>query len=303
MDIFPLEQGELLVGYRGRLAAANNCQRPDQVHRLLAKHFPPPADFTGQGIVPGIANSLNIPQRHLLQEHTVYPLFAAFPDQAALEDESRSPFSDSYSTAWLRMARPRIALCPTCAEQDMDTIHISYWRRAHQLPGLFHCPEHGTELLFMALPPLLSARPHELLQVAQHGPQDTVNSASDNPIARRCIALLQALFTLRQTASLQTIRKSLRTLAFSGLTKQQEGAVIGDVSQSIAQMIPAAWLTDLMPNSKGKRPDRLVFVVAALRSDTFALSAAAVALLLSVFDVPENKAVALIAGTPQLALS
>ena len=50
----------------------------------------------------------------------------------------------------------------------------------------------------------------------------------------------------------------------------------------------AARLRDPMPNSKGKRPDRMAIVTAALGSDSIELSTAAVVLLLSLFKVPHE---------------
>jgi TniQ len=299
MDHLPLRQKELLVGYRGRLAVANHCERSDQVHRLVAKHFPPPPGSAAQGIVPSLAVALGTPVRTLLQNHTVYPLFAAFPRREALDDDSKSPFSDSYSSAWLRTARPRLALCASCVEEDLDSIHISFWRRDHQVPGTFHCPEHGRELVFTPVPPLLKERPHEALPTAVRGSAGAVSAEADNPVARQSVALLRQLLACGQTVSREEIAQTLQSLAFSGLTARQARRVIGDVSAEVTRQVPADWLADLMPHSKGKSPQRMTFVNAALSSDTSALSAAAVVLLLSLFEVPEMTALSLMAGTAE----
>ena len=36
--------------------------------------------------------------------------------------------------------------CPTCVTSDQKAFGMSAWRRVHQLPGVFLCPEHGMRL-------------------------------------------------------------------------------------------------------------------------------------------------------------
>lgn len=292
MDIVSLLPGELLVGYRGRLAVLNHCERSQQIHRMLQQHFPPEQEFAGAGIVPSISEALRVPVKTLLRERTVYPLFAAFAQRDAFDAPNKSPYSDSFSSIWLKLARPRLALCPTCVEQDLDTrdLHISYWRRCHQVPGLFHCQVHGTELLFIEAPELLTARPDTVLQKAKPGPVDAVEAAKSNPFARHATSLLEAVLQSGQTVSREEITSALKIMALAGRSSSAIGETVRSVSRHISDAVPSSWLADFMPYTKARNPERLIFVTAALASATFSLSAAAVALLLALFGIREEAA-------------
>lgn len=280
MDIFPLEPGELLVGFRGRLATANHCVRPHQIHMLLQKHFPPAEGNVGQGVVPTLAEALRTPMRSLLTNNTVYALFAAFAK------ENERPYQGSYASSWLRLARPRLALCPACVDEDMARIHTSYWRRDHQLPGLFHCVAHGEPLRFIPVPVLLTARPHDAMRTASLGPVAALEAAAHHPVCVRAILLMQALLTGLDTATLFQIKNSLRAEARVRIGHLEARAGVAQLSLKILQEIPAQWLSDFMPHLKKLRSERLIFVSAALEDQGLSLSAAAVTLLLALLDVP-----------------
>lgn len=39
-----------------------------------------------------------------------------------------------------------LRMCPVCIEEDLARFGETYWRRSHQLPGVWMCPTHSTEL-------------------------------------------------------------------------------------------------------------------------------------------------------------
>lgn len=299
MDILPLQTDELLVGYRGRLAAANHCSRPSQLRDMLWKHYPPRQGFTGAGLVPSLSRALHLSEAELIQHHTTYPLFAAFPCQKAWVLPCKSPYADSYSTAWLKLARKHLWLCPQCVSGDLRTTHISFWKRSHQVPGLFHCPHHGAELLSVDPKPLFTERPHDVIHRATSGATDAVAAGRDNPIVRRTIAVLAELLVTDSTTSRQAIMMELRAAA--GITGAKLALVRADlqrICRAINRHVPRAWLADAMPHVKARNPEDLAFVKSLLWSRTGAISSASVALLLALFEVDVATASSMIRGSP-----
>jgi Tn7-like transposition protein D/TniQ len=96
--------------------------------------------------------------RELAEKHTSYPYVAQFaPTEVAkrivrmmAQPRYRTPsrvglMSAGFSTpAFLRF-------CTQCAKDDFDALGSGAWRRVHQLPGVFVCPTHGSQLMKSAL--------------------------------------------------------------------------------------------------------------------------------------------------------
>ena len=115
MDIVPLLDDELLDGYRGRLAVLNNAESKAAIHQLFRVCFPVTAASDGQStFVPSVALALGISLGDLLGKHTMWPLFAAFPDRSTEIDQEEFRYSPVNSSVWLKAARNSLWMCPQC---------------------------------------------------------------------------------------------------------------------------------------------------------------------------------------------
>ena len=52
----------------------------------------------------------------------------------------------------LRDSRPGAYLCTQCVQEDIGFHGMSYWRREHQLPGLYSCTKHSQPLGYVDAP-------------------------------------------------------------------------------------------------------------------------------------------------------
>jgi hypothetical protein len=41
-----------------------------------------------------------------------------------------------------RLVKPHLHLCTHCVREDVFALGLSFWRVVHQLPGVYHCPDH-----------------------------------------------------------------------------------------------------------------------------------------------------------------
>lgn len=90
----------------------------------------------------------------LINEHTMYPYYAAFllPKQA--KRVKKSMLDSKGSTIHTRIGvsasnvkvKTNLWACSDCIKEDIDTYGETYWRRVHQAPGVFVCPKHEREL-------------------------------------------------------------------------------------------------------------------------------------------------------------
>lgn len=290
MDIVPLLDDELLDGYRGRLAVLNNAESKAAIHQLFRVCFPVTAASDGQStFVPSVALALGISLGDLLGKHTMWPLFAAFPDRSTEIDQEEFRYSPVNSSVWLKAARNSLWMCPQCIQSDLDQNYFSYWRRSHQLPGRFFCPEHVTPLRFCAAPSSLTASPDALLESSSAVDKSLLDEVKNCSWANATVAILSGILAAKRTIDRDAVTRIFRS--YSGLSsgKETDASVIRNLSSFITEGLSQAWLRDLMPNSKLLNGDRLQFLVAVLTTArTISLSAAATALIAAHYmDVQE----------------
>jgi hypothetical protein len=97
--------------------------------------------------------------RDLAEKHTSYPYIAQFaPTEVAkrivrimARPGCRAPSRVGLMSAAFG-APAFLRFCTQCAKEDFDALGSAAWRRVHQLPGVFICPTHGTQLMKSALP-------------------------------------------------------------------------------------------------------------------------------------------------------
>lgn len=90
----------------------------------------------------------------LLQQHTLYPLYAPFisPSRAELVAKSMKEhtWGDIHTRAGIMASSVKtpshLRFCPACLREDEARHGEAYWHRVHQAPGILVCPNHLTLL-------------------------------------------------------------------------------------------------------------------------------------------------------------
>ncbi|WP_404378644.1 TniQ family protein [Caenispirillum salinarum] len=154
----PLFDDELLYGALARL------------HRWMGR--PPVPLFQDAAFGSACQPSLELPRRvsalaermpqpgfdavRLVARHTLFPYFAALYPRArrrrlltAMLGNDERAWSVVGITAG-RTGGRRLLACRRCADDDRARYGVAYWRRHHQAPGVFVCPDHGDPLVVAA---------------------------------------------------------------------------------------------------------------------------------------------------------
>ncbi len=91
----------------------------------------------------------------LIERHTLYAYYMGFLDCSAYA-HARQIAAEGWTGVGVRHIKRQLSpigrskylrFCADCVNADKKMAGISGWRRLHQCPGVFVCPEHGTELL------------------------------------------------------------------------------------------------------------------------------------------------------------
>lgn len=90
----------------------------------------------------------------IIRERTLLPFYTSFRPRR-LADEAMNRMAGNgignlkyqlgLLTSGIGAAHP-LKACPLCMTVDRQKFSVAYWHRAHQLPTVWHCPEHGLAL-------------------------------------------------------------------------------------------------------------------------------------------------------------
>lgn len=138
-----LQPDELLSGYLGRVAWANcsdTAERP--LRRQLAHRG---VDAEGLHPVEMVAILHAVDVERLICGHTYWALLNCVGSGSLAQQIDQGLRGSKWST-FSRRSRPGAWLCTACVEEDLEFWGFSYWRRRHQIPGLYHCDKHTVPL-------------------------------------------------------------------------------------------------------------------------------------------------------------
>ncbi len=114
-----------------------------------------------KGLVKQIAHISDYRVRWLMENHTLYPFYAAFLspieirklESATIEKRSGSILEqarvDLDSTS---DRRKHLKFCPLCLTAEIEQYGEPYWHRLHQIPGSIICTQHRILLLDSSVP-------------------------------------------------------------------------------------------------------------------------------------------------------
>lgn len=128
------------AAFAGERAAASFTQNVATPSRLgdLVEALPCGARFS-------------VPQ--IIARHTLLPYYAPFLTSIQLQ-QAQASMAGEGKGLMLKLGinasriewASRTRFCSECVEEDIRRVGAAYWHRAHQLPGVLVCPNHGTLL-------------------------------------------------------------------------------------------------------------------------------------------------------------
>ena len=173
--------------------------------------------FFQVGHLSDLAPLLGAEPLKLLCDHTVFPYATAFFEPAVFDKALAAALATGAAAVGMGAVTQSVSdqarfrrFCPMCAREDRRRYGESYWHRAHSLPGVLLCLEHGRVLRSTTVPTSGTkawsyALPHELdgERLTQGRDRDRGGVAFDAELARRSVALLSR--TLEAQAGRQPV--------------------------------------------------------------------------------------------------
>lgn len=176
---------------------------------------------------------------------------------------ARSPHATAANGFWdrsvlslvgLRSPRDSAYLCPACVEADMRDRGYSYWRRAHQLPGVHRCLHHGVQLRSTLGQAAFDVMPSSLLDVSTASREGI--DFCDHPLATRFADMVNAMLATGRSWPAKSVRAGLLTVADKlqlRLSPPGRRTLLSDLAVAA---FPRPLLNELVPEAIDKEQGR-----------------------------------------------
>jgi hypothetical protein len=300
LRILPLPD-EIAVGYKGRLLRLNGWSDLNEGMRWL-QAWTGSSGATRREVsaVELLAKVAGMDTATFVVEHTTLPL-----RRSVISKESCQPHgsSDQVSLLWtmaLRDIRPGAYFCVKCGEEDFEFHGTPYWRREHQLPGVYCCSKHGRALNYVETADAFLSSPTDFMDTHQVVSEPWVANLQESAPVRRFLAISADLLARKCPLDELYVSRAARARALSIDLHVGHGKVRSTLlSDRIKELFDEAWLASVIPGLNAKpKGEYWQPVDGAVAGQRAAISSITYALAFSaLFDSAEDAINAMIATT------
>ena len=240
---------EFALGYKGRVMAFNGMTDPklamDALMEWSGNAGTSRRNFSTVELLAAVAE---IDVAQFVRAHTALPLRRAVV--AALQGVEHGCTSQR-SLLWsmaLRETRPGAYLCTQCVEEDLAFHGMPYWRREHQMPGLYSCTKHRLPLGYVETPNAYLLPPSAFYE--SHNPVDQhwVRKLQKSETVQRFLAISSDLVARPQPLDERDVSRAAKARASELGLHIGRGVVENPlVSDLIKERFDAAWLASVVP--------------------------------------------------------
>jgi hypothetical protein len=202
---------ELASSYRDRLIRVNGwgaSARSTKKLGSLTGTFSNSVDMLSN--VDVLAEASGVDSYDFIRCHTMLPLrksVISSLERRSIDYVERKKFLVKKAHC---ATRSHLYLCRDCIEEDFLKSGIPHWRRSHQIPGLYWCTKHHTNLRFTAHPRGKELLPSDVLRSSTEVSLRKFDDAKTNEYVSRFIEICLAMLELRSPIHDLNINKVVR---------------------------------------------------------------------------------------------
>ncbi|HEY4080555.1 MAG TPA: TniQ family protein [Burkholderiaceae bacterium] len=241
---------ELLEGLLGRHSAINGCPNDRRTITALRSEIGMTSGATTLEIV---ATGLGIRPADAQRRLTTLPALRPFVDALRYGQDNATVRHKSTVSSVIQRPKADALACRQCVEQDSAFGNLSYWRRAHHLPGVDWCHVHGNALLRFD-PTAFELPPSEAIRrLGGDTCPAPAEHATANTLGRYTTLLVSWLDKGEPYDSTAVNRVVQDGCRLHGLRFAQVGQrpVLSDMAR---QVVPTDWLALYWPKVLAKQP-------------------------------------------------
>lgn len=223
--------------------------------------------------------------------HTYKPIYGAFERTIQWCAPHGTNERGAPCNLMLKHRRGGYYFCPLCASEDVKFWGRSYWRRSHQIPGIFWCSKHELPLNSVTGNDL-SIQPHETIDTScqctsSHFPEK-------NTIPARYQILVNSIFEFRTPILLYELVNLLKAkMKKVGYSIRAIGSWRNFLSNTVLSKCSHQWCHDLFPNFAEKTAGRFFHDIDAIETRRHDNAVAYILALAVLYDDPDGAALQL----------
>ena len=240
---------ELIHGYRGRLARSNGVTDDKQLDVLMREWAGVPGSDCRE--VPRailLARIAGMPVTEFVSQHSFVPLRRAitwFHPEAKHGCESILPLLWSGP---MHLPHDGAYFCEHCVAEDLEFHGMSYWRRSHQIPGLFWCAKHRTPLSHLESDSAFRRPPSAFLDMAIPVSREWVDELMGNPYLQKyaevCSCLMERDRPFDVAVVSHVLKGEARAQGFQASGRPVKRPLLSDMA---IKEIGRKWLATVVP--------------------------------------------------------
>lgn len=278
---------ELAAGHLGRFQMLGDLTtRAATLRRLRSLRTRSVPTKKQDGALLVLADTCGIEREAYVRSHSLLPFLCFINRNARVQSSNGFWEHTVISLVGLRSPRPRAYICATCVRDDVSRRGYSYWRRAHQLPGVHWCEQHGDPLLSTQALEAFDQMPSSCMASATPGPKELVHRA--NPMVDRFVAIVRWMLAGGRSWPIETVRAGLLAKAEDlqlRLAPPGNRPVLSDLAIAA---LPLPLIEELVPGASQKERGKYLSAIdGALASSGGTPVSVAIALTI-LFDTTEE---------------
>jgi len=241
----PLED-EDMWGILGRIRRLNALPNQRAVLDAIVRDSPLPAHIRAANrTVLALADALRVPRAQFIRKHT-----AVAVNWNTTHTKSGATYLGAFENGTINLVQAvgktsGASICPKCTKQDIEQGRGGLWRRAHRLPGIEWCPNHGCQLVFVGGPEALMEDPVSFLESLQ--PQPITHEWSEHPVLKRLAQVELRMLDHEVPIDIAALRPVMRKRAMDQGIWSSTDVLFKSVERVAAEQLPHEWIQKFLP--------------------------------------------------------
>ena len=240
---------ELIRGYRGRLMRLNGMLNDKQFDTLLREWAGiPGSDYREVPQAILLAKTAGMSITEFVSQHSFVPLRRAI---TWFRPETKHGCESEMPLLWsgpMHLPRDGAYFCEHCVAEDLERNGMGYWRRTHQIPGVFWCSEHRGPLRYMAKASAFQRPPSIFLDTAIRVSHPWVEELTGNSYLQRyadiCSSLLERNRPFDVAVVSQVLKAEARVKGFQVSGPPVKRPLLSDMAIAV---LGRQWLATVIP--------------------------------------------------------
>lgn len=292
--------GEIDRSYLGAVMRLNGLSDEEGAIALMAQWADIP-NWTPRTtpVIELLSQVAGVPTQLFVQQHSTLAFRRAITSRLADVPHGSLDNRSLLCTSGMRRTRDAAYFCVDCILADQSELIRSFWRREHQMPGLYWCPKHRTGLSFTDAAHAFSRSPSEFVESSSMVGEEWLAGVRSSKAVQRFLDICSVLMETRTPFTVPTVRDALRVRAHrAGIRCSGRGQTSRRerdkelVSDRIQSSFPSSWLEKEFPVFVGRRSGQMLQSIdGVLWSGKSASTVASYALVASVLYETGDEAV------------